>query len=896
MYKRMKLWLSFLLCVCLLGGPMIPAAAGENTVVIDSVEGFLNFAENCRLDSYSEGLTVELSCDLDLTGRAFSGIPTFGGTFYGNGCTISGLSIRAEGSHQGLFRYVRSTASIQDLTIQGRITPGGSRSNVGGLAGQNEGRIVNCRFEGEVSGRDRVGGLVGCNSVTGVMEDCIAAGEIQGHHYVGGLAGENKGVIRRCENTAQVNTTAAENTVAIGDVSLDSVLDSESAITVTDIGGITGANQGVVRACENDGCIGYPQIGYNIGGIAGSQSGYLTDCSNRGEVRGRKEVGGIVGQMEPGLRLTYDEDTLQKLEREMGTMMGLTNQTMASAQGAIADVNSQLSALEGHVQSARDALDQMKPTVEMPEAPDADGPTSMPEVTLPDQDTMTAARNNLSSSLSALPGTMDGMLSSAQGALGSVSGSMQAMMNQMNVISDTIGSADQDLGGRVVDVSDEDTEADTTGKVENCQNYGSVVGDLNVGGIAGALSFESDLDPEADIEVSGGFSLNFEGEIRAVVLGCENYAAVTAHKQNAGGIAGRQSLGLLRGCVNRGDLEGESIGYVGGVVGRGDRGYIRASSARCRLSGSEYVGGIAGTATTVSDCRSMVMIWQATEKTGGILGSAENMSGEIEKNFYLPLGEDIGGADGISYDGSAQPVPTAEFFKLENVPEDFAQVTVRFVFGDGSEESFTLAYGEGLETSRIPAVPEVDGQTGYWKGLSEADLEQIVFDLTFEAVYDDNERVIQSTDLREDGRPILLVSSDFGSQPSVTLSEPSASAPKAASAPEAAGTILEAWDLTLTEHGETSTLRYLPAAEYKAQKLAEEDAQIWVRDASGDWREVAYTVDGSYLVFDIAQDEVGFCLVQTEAVSWLLYGLPAAGALVLAIVVGIVLRRRHRRK
>lgn len=64
-------------------------AEGEETeklpVSINSVEDLLQLVTDCRLDSWSEDRTVDLNTDLDLTGVDFAGIPTFSGTFDGNG-------------------------------------------------------------------------------------------------------------------------------------------------------------------------------------------------------------------------------------------------------------------------------------------------------------------------------------------------------------------------------------------------------------------------------------------------------------------------------------------------------------------------------------------------------------------------------------------------------------------------------------------------------------------------------------------------------------------------------------------------------------------------------------------------------------------------------------------
>lgn len=108
------------------------AAAEEGTTLrILRQKQFLDFAENCRLDSYSRNLSVVLLTDIDLTGVDFAGIPIFCGNFDGNGHTVSGLSITQDGSNMGLFRYVDASALIQNLTVSGEIIPDGSRSAVG---------------------------------------------------------------------------------------------------------------------------------------------------------------------------------------------------------------------------------------------------------------------------------------------------------------------------------------------------------------------------------------------------------------------------------------------------------------------------------------------------------------------------------------------------------------------------------------------------------------------------------------------------------------------------------------------------------------------------------------------------------------------------------------------
>lgn len=292
MYKRFA-WL--MMSVALLVGMAMPVHAdpAENPepvrLSISSQEEFLAFAQNCRLDTYSQNLHVSLEKDLDFSDTPFVSVPIFSGTFAGNGHRVSGIRISSDGSMEGLFRRLTETAVVSDLTVNGEIHPGGSGQEIGGIAGRNEGQILGCSFSGDLSGGDYVGGIAGSNGVTGLIESCSAEGQIHGRHFVGGITGGNSGVVRDCTNLSAVNTTPQQNTVELSDITLENITNTEAVNTITDIGGIAGISSGVIRSCENEGNVGYRHMGYNIGGIAGTQTGYIADCVNRGNIAGRKE-------------------------------------------------------------------------------------------------------------------------------------------------------------------------------------------------------------------------------------------------------------------------------------------------------------------------------------------------------------------------------------------------------------------------------------------------------------------------------------------------------------------------------------------------------------------------------------------------------------------------------
>ena len=867
MYKRM---ISLVLCAFLVMGVAVPAYAEEaetqeetlfQELSISTAEEFLTFAENCRLDTYSQNLAVVLNGDIDLNGLEFDGVPIFCGTFDGKGHQITGLNIKNDGSMQGLFRCLTDAAVVRNLTVSGTVQPGGSKNEIGAIAGRNEGRIVNCVFSGTLSGNDHVGGIVGTNAVTGIVENCRAEGEIHGNHFVGGIAGENSGVIRSCENRAVVNTTPQQNSVDISDITLDTLTNTEDVNTVTDIGGIAGISSGVIRNCKNGADVGYQHMGYNIGGIAGTQTGYITECENHGDIRGRKEVGGIVGQMEPVSVIQYTEDTIQILQGQLNAMSGLVNQASGNAQANAGAVSTQLGVLQDQTQTARDAVDAMIPDAEDPELPDAD--------------TVLAAQNTLSSTMDAMPGTLSSIASAAQTTLYGLNRDLNAISGQISAMSQTLNNASENLGGTITDISDQDTPELLTAKVESCVNGGSVLADLNAGGIAGAMAVENDLDVLEDWLQNGEASLNFQAEVRAVVLNCRNSGTVTAGKQNAGGITGWQSMGLVKNSGNTGKIDAPNASYVGGISGM-STGYLRSNYAKCEILGKSCVGGIAGSGTVVTDSLSQVRLTDAKEKMGGILGYAETPQADVENpvsgNYYLCADTDQGAIDGISYSGMAEPKDFEEFMSLEDLPEIFRKATVRFLFQDGTETRMELPSGGSLGAGDIPAIPGKDGFMAEWAGLAEADLTNILFDRVFEVRYTAYHTTVQSQETGDNGRPILLVEGSFTDSAVVSVAES-----KEAPVLDQKQQLLEVWDITLSEAGTTARLLIPENADAASVKLL-------MLDENGRWNEVSFEQDGSYLVFGLSRMQTAVALVQPGQSNVLVY-LAAACVLMAAVVI-----------
>lgn len=325
-------------------------------ISIGSEEELLQFAKDCTLDTWSHGVEVSLTADLDMSEEDFEAIPTFGGIFEGNGHTIRGLLINKIGSAKGFFRYIQTEGVVRNLNLEGVVLSNGSGEQIGGLAGINYGRIEGCSFSGTILAQSQTGGIAGLNEATGIIISSRMDGDVSGDHFTGGIAGKNLGTISSCTNNSNVNTNNPQAKMNLEDLNIEQLNSTENLNSNTDTGRITGYSSGIVENCSNLGPIGYSHTGYNVGGIAGRQNGFLSGCSNQAAVLGRKDVGGIVGQAEPYLIMEYSEDKLQQLDSELDKMHDIINNSATHFTDNTSAVSTQLDTLTGNFRTAGDSV------------------------------------------------------------------------------------------------------------------------------------------------------------------------------------------------------------------------------------------------------------------------------------------------------------------------------------------------------------------------------------------------------------------------------------------------------------------------------------------------------------------------------------------------------------
>ncbi len=328
----------------------------QEIIEIGTAEELARFAEQCFIDSWSRGKWVVLTGDIDLSDMDALMVPVFEGTFDGGGHTISGFHSVGDGYVGGLFRYIGKEGVVKNLNLEGAVEGTEDLECVGSICGVNYGAIQDCSFKGTMRGRDTVGGIAGANEGTGYIKSCIMWGQVAGYDMTGGIAGINHGVISLCENRSGINNDSqwVETDDEMGTGLFLSINATDSDVNLysgVDTGGIAGYSDGTIADCANYGQVGYEHTGYNIGGIVGRQAGIVSMCRNGGKVYGRKDVGGIAGQMEPYIQV----DEAASLRNAVNKLHDLIERTLDDLKTGKDAVKSDFDSLTAYGDAARDS-------------------------------------------------------------------------------------------------------------------------------------------------------------------------------------------------------------------------------------------------------------------------------------------------------------------------------------------------------------------------------------------------------------------------------------------------------------------------------------------------------------------------------------------------------------
>lgn len=836
----MKRTLSVLLCVLLLLPCLVTGALATEddteTVRISTAGELMELAANCVSDTWSQGKTILLENDINLTGLDFAPIPLLSGTFDGQGHNIIGVSFDAAGSTQGLFRMVLASGEVRNVRVSGTLKASGTGESIGGIAGVNYGRITNCRFDGDIQAVSAVGGIAGLNAEGAEISGCTVTGTLYGRHRAGGIAGENRGTLRDCRGMMDVNTEyIPDEEDRSFDISTLRASREEDIIDITDIGGIAGLSSALIESCANSGAVGYPHVGYNVGGVVGRQSGRVVGCANHGEITGRKDVGGVVGQIEPhaewnftGGGLSSMRSGLYELESSMNTMLGNMGAGMSEAGWLMQDAAGIVS----------DSIDIINGSI-------GDDPSGWGGI---DDDAANQLSDNLEqlteimSEISVIAGneTLTYDMQEVSSAMTDVSAAMTEMLYGLGSASDALNITD------VSDANDPDTAPCA---VVNGLNRAAVSADTNAGGIAGSIALDVSFDREDQLNISSVVLDSGRYEVLALISGCKNYAEVNAVKSCAGGIAGRMDYGLASLSGSAGSVSAGNE-YAGGVAGL-STGTLRGCTARANVSASSYMGGIAGSGRNIESCRAMPHLEGYAEFQGSIAGFAD---GSIKDNLYSDC--TVGGVDGFSFSGQAEHMDYEEFTALDGTPDSFKKISVSFSAEGKTVETVEVPFGGSID--KLPEVPDKDGMRWRW---DDFDSSAVYFSMTVDGSY-----VRPVTTLASDGEEPLFLAEGVFDETDSLLAVPLT--PDCAALGIDAEELVSAYTVEVPGYDGELTVRMLTGEGGKLYEL---------RD--GALNELSYTRDGSRIVFTL---ENGGSVVLLSAQRGAVLLLPVAAAVIVA--------------
>lgn len=1101
--------------------------SAEDKIVIQTVEDFKNFANDAQLDSWSKEKVVVLENDLDFAQEEFISVPYFLGTFDGQGHTLSNIRFYANTPNQGVFRYLGEAGSIKNLKVEVTISGKSDIHGIGAIVGENRGKIIDCEANAEIDGDAILGGIAGINQSSGEIINCLSRGILTSEQYTGGIVGKNYGSIIRCSNLAQLNTSSQEAVIDIDEIDMNHITTNLSEETHpisghSDTGGIAGYSSGIIQGCSNDGKIGYPHMGYNVGGIVGRQAGYLSDCENRGTIYGRKDVGGIVGQMEPSILLAYSQNSLNQLKNDLNQLQAMIDNALDHNDQSIDSLNQQINALADSTLEAKDYSHQLlQASLDfMDESIDEVNRTSVQIVELLDdasriakdlekaahridhvldaldkvvkkgsqlsddnarllqslekfakelslakskmsqglkeiqealellsrnaaleEDFLGSAMNQLKSGIQdyasgfeqasesvgvlkelniedeTLDQAIDDIESNGQivkdeldqvgeliptvpsindfsnllEALAKLSEAFKTLhesstlyhqaMNQLEQAFDHLKDINEDVDGifsatrqvikeiskqsdymvkamgkttkllekagnfdpltlpnvdesfrqntdslnqsltdmgqylkninnqladssqllnndlrsisnqftsimqtlinalsenpkdlvQIEDTSNEDIQSSTEGKVKNSRNYGNVEGDVNVGGISGAMAIEVSLDPEDDLTSQNEQSLHLRFETKAVMLECQNYGSILAKKNNVGGLVGRMDLGTISGCESYGDVESSNGKYIGGIAGS-SASSIQNSYAKANVSGSSYVGGIAGEGHEINQCYSLVVIKNAEGLAGAIAGHIEDLNG-LSNNYFIHQG--IAGIDGISYSKKAEPISMDEL-KEKNMPKDFMTFTLTYYIDGKQIAQIPFEYGDDLSSYSLPDIPKKEGYYGEWP---EFDYTIVKFSQSFEAIYKPWISVI-SSEAKANGKALALAEGNFSERADITAQMVENVALPNNVQPEKAQCIEVKLNDEAMQENEVHQIRLLKPELKRCQVYQMID---------GTWQLQSSHENGSYIQVEMEGQEAVFCVVVTSnLIYWVIGGIAVIGC----TLIGVILYRK----
>lgn len=203
------LLISLTMAFCITASAMSGTGTANDPYIVETSEDFASINSN-------NSAHYKLANDVSLSSTTGFIVENFSGTFDGNGKTIT-VELTSNKSGKNTFDAIFGVVSgyVKNLTIKGNVS---GSDKVAGVVGKlTGGNVDNCVNYATITGKKNVGGIVGLITGSGTVTNCINRGSINGHSPIdkgldmGGIVGcvwdvtnSNAVIISNCYNEGTV--------------------------------------------------------------------------------------------------------------------------------------------------------------------------------------------------------------------------------------------------------------------------------------------------------------------------------------------------------------------------------------------------------------------------------------------------------------------------------------------------------------------------------------------------------------------------------------------------------------------------------------------------------------------------------------------------------------------
>jgi hypothetical protein len=524
-----------------------------------------------------------------------------------------------------IYTNISNSYTTSGLDIGGYISSG---YQVGGFVGHGVSVSVTnssstVTYDLSYHGGSYIGGFIGEAEHSNVS-NCSAAADVAGYQYIGGLIGYGDSVI-------------VANSSAAGSANSSQMFEAYC-------GGLIGyANYSNISGCFSSANVNVNGYGYDGGGLVGMLAySTIVNSSTTGNITGESYLGGLVGTAQSSTIINSSSTANLSAYDDVGGLVGLltystlTGSYSSGNETAVGTYTGHPNGAGGLVGAALNSSVSGSYAIYNARSPNAAG--GLVGVL---QSSNVSASNATGRIIGSTP---------AGGLIGYATGSNIAYSSANSNLSS--GSS---FGGLVgIMYYTNVTYSTASGNIR-----GSYSGGLVGQEFSNSIIRFSNASANVGVNVYSVYEGGIVGEMwsGSSVRDSIGFGNVTG--SGAGGIAGGTSYSTITNCTTAANVNGSSD--AGCIIGTGSRTNVSNCSATpaCTLSGTYYVGGIAGAldASSIVNTSYSTINVTGTGDVGGLIGRFDgnmtgcNATGNI--NGGSTAGGLIGGSGGIVLDSFA---------------------------------------------------------------------------------------------------------------------------------------------------------------------------------------------------------------------------------------------------